>query len=131
MPDYLPWTPAELGSIERALKRFKALGFEASADVSRGGQGLVTLSQADSRIPDAAIVIFEMHKLKRTDSDVRAHFVVQIQSVGGKTPGFNKHGCVSAGSAVFALTKAEKDVEAGFVSKDSFDMAANAYWLKL
>ena len=131
MPDYLPWTEAELGNIERALKRYKTLGMEASADIGRSGQGVVTLSQADPKVPDAPIIIFEIHKLKRTDTDLRAHWVAQLQSVGGTDQGLTKHGCVSAASAVFVLAKAEKDVQDGFVAKDSFDMAANAYWLKL
>jgi hypothetical protein len=131
LPDYLPWTDAELGNIERALKRYKTLGMEASADISRSEQGVVTLSQVDTKVPDAPIIIFEIHKLKRTDTALRSHFVVQLQSVGGSDQGMTKHGCVSASSPVFVLAKAEKDVQEGFAAKDSFDMAANAYWLKL
>jgi hypothetical protein len=131
LPDYLPWTEADLGSVERALKRFKALGLEASADIERSGEGIVTLSQVDTKIADAPIVIFEIHKLKRTDTDLRAHWVVQVQSVSGRQQALKRHGCVSAGSAVFALAKAEKDVQDGFAAKDTFDMAANAYWLRL
>ena len=131
MPDYLPWTEAELGHVERALKRYKTLGLEASCDIDRSGQGIVTLSQVDIKVPDAPIIIFEIHKLKRTDTDLRAHWVVQIQSVSGSMQTLVRHGCVSAGSALFALSKAEKDVQDGFAAKDSFDMAANAYWLKI
>lgn len=131
MPDNLPWTEAELGNVERAVKRYRALGLEASRDIDRCGQGVVTLSQVDVKVPDAPIVIFEIHKLKRTDTDLRAHWVVQIQSVSGKKQELKRHGCVSAGSAIFALAKAEKDVQDGYVAKDTFDMAANAYWLKL
>jgi hypothetical protein len=90
LPDYLPWTEAELGNIERALKRYKTLGMEASADISRSGQGIVTLSQVDTKVPDAPIIIFEIHKLKRTDTDLRAHWVVQLQSVGGKDQGMTR-----------------------------------------
>ena len=101
------------------------------ATSTRAAEGVVTLSQVNVRSPDAAIVIFEIHKLKRNDTDLRAHWVVQIQSVSGRKQTLTRHGCVAAGSALFALAKAEKDVEAGFVSNDSFDMAANAYWLKV
>lgn len=131
MPDYLPWTEDELASVERALKRYRTLGMEASADIERSGQGIVTLSQVNGNVPDAPIVIFEMHKLKRSDSDLRAHWVVQLQSVSGTKQALVRHGCVSAGSAIFALVKAEKDAQEGFVAKDTFDMAANAYWLKI
>jgi hypothetical protein len=131
LPDYLPWTEAELGHVERALKRYKTLGLEASCDIDRSGQGIVTLSLVDIKLPDAPIIIYEIHKLKRTDTELRNHWVVQIQSVSGKQQVLRRHGCVSAGSAVFALTKAEKDVQAGFAAKDTFDMAANAYWLKM
>ncbi len=131
MPDYLAWTAAELGHVERALKRYASLGIEASCDIDKSGEGIVTLSQVDVRIADAPIVIFEIHKLKRTDSDLRAHWVVQLQSVSGRKQTQTRHGCVAAGSALFALAKAEKDAQAGFVAKDSFDMAANSYWLKL
>lgn len=130
MPDYLPWSEADLGTIERAVKRYKTLGLEASAEIDRYGQGVVTLSQVDTRTPNASIVTFEIHKLKRTDTELRAHWVVQIQSIGGKKQKLKQHGCVSAGSVVFALAKAEKDALEGFVAKDTFDMAANAYWLK-
>jgi hypothetical protein len=131
LPDYLPWTEIELENVERALKRYKTLGREASCEIDKSGEGLVTLSQVDVSVPDAPIIIFEIHKLKRTDTDLRAHWVVQIQSVSGEKQVLTRHGCVSAGSAVFAIAKAEKDVQEGFVAKDSFDMAANAYWLKL
>jgi hypothetical protein len=131
LPEYLPWTEADLGHIERALKRYRTMDLEASSDIERSGRGIVTLSQVDPKVPNADIVIFEIHKLRRTDTDLRAHWVVQILSVGGKTGTLMRHGCVSAGSALFALAKAEKDVQAGFLARDSFDMAANAYWLKI
>lgn len=130
MPDYLHWTEAELGHVERALKRYRTLGLEASCDIEQSGQGIVILSQADPKRPDAPLVIFEIHKLRRADTDLRAHWVVQIQSVTGEEQTLTRHGCVSAGSVLFALAKAEKDVEAGFRTRDSFDMASNAYWLK-
>jgi len=131
LPDYLPWSDADLGTIERALKRYKTMGLEANAEIDRSGQGIVTLSQVDTRTSNAPIITFEIHKLRRTDTDLRAHWVVQIQSVGGKKQKLRRHGCVSAGSVVFALAKAEKDAQEGFVARDTFDMAANAYWLKL
>ena len=131
MPDYLPWTAAELGHVERALKRYASLGLEATCDIDKSGEGIVTLSQIDVRSPDAPIVIFEIHKLKRTDSDLRAHWVIQLQSVSGRKQALKSHGCVAAGSVLFALAKAEKDAQSGFVANDSFDMAANSYWLKL
>ena len=131
MPDYLPWTEADLGSVERSLKRYKTMGLEASCDLEKSGAGIVALSYVDTKVAGAPIVIFEIHKLKRTDTDLRAHWVVQLQSVGGKRQTMTRHGCVSAGSAIFALAKAEQDVQAGFAARDTFDMAANAYWLKL
>ena len=131
MPEYLPWTEAELVIIDRALTRLTMLGLEASADVVKSGEGIVTLSQADAKAPEPRIVIFEFHKLKRSETDARAHFVVQIQSIGGEAQALQRHGCVYAGSPLFALTKAEKDVQDGFAAKDTFDMAANAYWLKI
>ena len=131
MPDYLPWTQTELGHVERAVKRYRSLGHEASCDIDRSGEGVVTLSQVNVESPDAPIVIFEIHKLKRADTDLRAHWVVQLQSVSGRKQALTRHGCVAAGSALFALAKAEKDAQAGFAATDSFDMAANAYWLKL
>jgi hypothetical protein len=131
VPDYLPWTDAELGAVERAVKRYKSLGLEASADIEKSGQGTAVFSFVDPKASNAAIVIFEIHKLKRTDTELRAHWVVQLQTVSGRRQTLTRHGCVSAGSAMFALAKAEKDVQAGFAARDSFDMAANAYWLKL
>lgn len=131
MPEYLPWTEADLGHIERALKRYRTLGLEASADIEKSGQGIVALSYVDPKTPDAPIVTFEIHKLKRTDTGLRTHWVTQIQSIDGQTQALTLHGCVAAGSAVFAIAKAEKDAQAGFVTRDTFDIAANAYWLKL
>jgi hypothetical protein len=130
LPEYLPWSEADLGHIDRALKRYKSMGIEGSADFGKGGQGIVVVSTLDPKTPNALIVIFEMHKLKRTDTDLRAHFAVQIQTVAGKRQTLTRHSCVSAGSVLFALAKAEMDVEAGFAARDTFDMAANAYWLK-
>jgi hypothetical protein len=131
LPEYLPWTEADLGHIERALKRYKTLGLEASADLEKSGQGIVVLSYVDPKIPDAPLVMFEIHKLKRTDTRLRVHWVTQIRSIDGRTQALTSHGCVAAGSAIFAIAKAEKDAQAGFVARDTFDMAANAYWLKL
>lgn len=131
MPDYLPWTETDLGAVERAVKRLKTIGLEASADIDKSGQGIAALSYIDPKTPNAPIVIFELHKLKRTDTQLRAHWVVQLQTVSGRRQQLTRHGCVSASSAMFVLTKAEKDVQAGFAAKDTFDMAANAYWLKL
>jgi hypothetical protein len=130
LPEYLPWTEAELGAIERAVKRYKSLGLEASADIDKSEQGIAAVSFVDPKTPNAAIVILELHKLKRTDTQLRAHWVVQLQTVSGRRQALTRHGCVSAGSAMFALVKAEKDVQAGFAARDTFDMAANAYWLK-
>lgn len=112
------------------MKRYRTLGLEASGDVGKSGQGIVILSQIDPKVENPPIIIFEIHKLKRTDTVLRAHWVVQIQSVGGRTQALKMHGCVSAGSPIFALAKAEKDAQEGFASKQTFDMAANAYWLK-
>ncbi|MGE3990108.1 hypothetical protein [Pseudorhodoplanes sp.] len=131
MTEYLPRSEGEQGHDERTLKRYKTLGHEGSADHEKSGQGIVAVSYLDPRVASAPIVIFEIHKLRRTDTDLRAHWVVQVQSVGGKRQTLTRHGCVAAGSALFALAKAEADVQAGFVARDTFDMAANAYWLKL
>jgi hypothetical protein len=131
LPDYLPWTEADLGAVERAVKRYKSIGLEASAIIEKCGEGIASFSYVDPRTPNAAIVIFEIHKLKRTDTALRAHWVVELQTVTGRRQTLKRHGCVSAGSALFALAKAEKDAQAGFTARDSFDMAANAYWLKL
>lgn len=131
MPEYLPWTETDLGAVERAVKRYKSIGFEASAIVDKCGEGIASFSYVDPKAPDAAVVIFEIHKLKRTDSGLRAHWVVELQTISGRRSTLKKHGCVSAGSALFALAKAEKDAQAGFSARDTFDMAANAYWLKL
>jgi hypothetical protein len=81
--DYLPWTEADLGTVERALKRYEIMGLEASYDLEKSEEGIVTLSYADPKASGTLIVIFEIHKLKRTDTDLRAHWVVQLQSVGG------------------------------------------------
>lgn len=131
MPEYLSWSEADLGHIERALKRYKTLGLESSADLGKSDLGMVVFTFLDPKTPNAPIVIFEIHKLRRTDSELRAHWVVQLQSVTGKRQRLKQHGCVSAGSALFALAKAEKDVQEGFAARDTFDMAANAYWLRL
>lgn len=130
MPRYLPWTDADLTNIERALKRYRILGLEANFDGERSREGVVTLSQIDPRVMDAPIIMFEIHKFARSDHPERLHWVVQLQSIGGNENMQQLHGCISAGSLVFALAKAELDAQSGFASTDSFDVAANAYWLK-
>ena len=130
MPKYLAWTDPDMGNIERALKRYRTMGLEASFDTQRAADGVVTLSQVDPRSVDAPIVTFEIHKLERSDKPNRQHWVVQLQSIGGKDNAQLQHGCISAGALVFAIAKAEEDMLNGFASKETFDMAANAYWLK-
>ncbi len=130
LPRYLPWTESDLACIERALKRYRMAGLEASFDIGRLADGIVSISQVDPHVRDAPIVVFEIHKLARSDSPARAHWVVQIQSIDGSTQALVQHGCVSANTVVFALSKAEQDQKAGFAARDSFDIAANAYWLK-
>ena len=130
MPKYLPWTDPDMGNIERALKRYRTIGLEASFDAERAYDGVVTLSQVDPRMPDAPIVTFEIHKFERSDHPNRQHWVVQLQSIGGRDNAQRQHGCVWAGSLVFVIAKAELDFQHGFASNETFDMAANAYWLK-
>ena len=119
-----------MANIERALKRYRTMGLEASFDTERAYQGVVTLSQIDPRIPDAPIITLEIHKFVRSDRPERLHWVVQIQSIDARTNEQKLHGCVSAGSLVFVIAKAELDLQNGFASTDTFDIAANSYWLK-
>ena len=130
MPNYLPWTDSDLESIERALKRYKTAGREASFDLDRHAEGVVTVSQVDPTTADAPIVIFEIHKFERTGSTGRAHFVVQVQSIDGKSQALKQHGAFASSILIFAIAKAEQDLHNGFVGRDSFDMATNSYWLK-
>lgn len=130
LPKYLPWADADMGSIERALKRYKTAGLEASFDIDRCDEGIVTISQADTSITDAPIVIFEIHKLERVDLPERTHWVVQIQSIDGKSQALKQHGCVAASALVFAIAKAEQELSDGLTGATTFDMAANSYWLK-
>jgi hypothetical protein len=51
-------------------------------------------------------------------------------SIGGPEQAQHTHGCVFANALVFALAKAEQDLQQGFASTANFDLAANAYWLK-
>jgi len=130
LPKYLPWDDPDFANIERALKRYRTMGLEASVDHGRALEGVVTMSQVDPRIPEAPIVTFEMHKFARSDLPDRLHWVVQLHSIGGRDNVQKQHGCISAASLVFAIAKAELDAQDGFKATDSFDMAANSYWLK-
>ncbi len=130
MPKYLAWTDPDMANIERALKRYRTMGLEASFDTQRAAEGVVTLSQVDPRFADAPIVTFEIHKFERSDKQNRQHWVVQLQSIGGSDNVQKQHGCIWAGALVFAIAKAEEDMRNNFASTETFDMAANAYWLK-
>jgi hypothetical protein len=127
---YLPWSNGDLESVERALQRYRMTGLEANFNLDRSEEGIVTISQIDARIVDAPLVMFEIHKLGRADTSGRPHWVVQIQSIDGKTQVLKQHGCVASSILVFAIAKAEKDLKDGLVNTDSFDLAANFYWLK-
>jgi hypothetical protein len=129
LPTYLTWTHADLDNVERAVKRYKTAGFQASVDVARLNEGIVSLSQVDPRREDATIVTFEIHKFARSDRPGRTHWVIQIQTLGPDQV-LQLRGCVSDGALVFAFAKAELDMHKGFASRESFDAAANAYWLK-
>ena len=130
MPKHLSWDDPDFANIERAQKRYRTMGLEASVDHTRAPEGVVTLSQVDPRLPEAPIVTFEMHKFARSDLPDRLHWVVQLQSIGGRDNVQQQHGCISAASLVFAIAKAELDAQNGFKATDTFDMAANSYWLK-
>ena len=130
LPKYLPWTDDDMAAVERALKRYKMAGLEASFDIGKFAEGIVSVSQVDPRVRDAPIAIFEIHKLARKDVTNRTHWVVQTQSIDGQSQALTPQGSVSASSVVIALAKAEKDLQDGLPNKDTFDMAANAYWLK-
>jgi len=130
LPKYLTWNDNDLESVERALNRYRALGLEASFNLDRLDEGIVTISQIDTRVADATLVMFEIHKLERPDGSSRPHWVVQIRSIDGKTQTLVQNGCVAASVLVFAIAKAEKDVHEGLVNTDSFDLAANLHWLK-
>ncbi len=130
MANYLPWTDSDLESVERALRRYKTGGLEATFNLDRLDEGIVTISQIDTKIADAPLVMFEIHKLERPDVSGRAHWVVQIRSIDGKTQALKQNGCIASSVLVFAIAKAEKDLKDGLVNTDSFDLAANLYWLK-
>lgn len=130
MLSYLPWSNSDLEALERALKRYRTAGLEANFNLDRYDEGIVTISQVDTRIATAPLIMFEIHKLKRPKTAGRPHWVVQIRSIDGTTQELKEHGCVAAPVLVFALAKAEKDLKDGLVSTDSFDLAANLYWLK-
>lgn len=126
----MPWNDSDFANVERALKRYRTMGLESSIDHGRAHEGVVTLSQVDPRIPEAPIITFEIHKFARSDQPDRLHWVVQLQTIGGRDNAQKQHGCISAASLVFAIAKAELDAQNGFAATDSFDMAANSYWLK-
>ena len=129
MPTYLTWSHSDLDNVERALRRYKSAGFQASVDIDRAQEGIVSVSQVDPNKDDAAIVTFEIHKLARSDRPGRTHWVIQIQTLGPDQI-LRQRGCVWDGALVFAFAKAEIDMQKGFASRETFDAAANAYWLK-
>ena len=108
-----------LGYVIDALPVIGALAIVASANVRRS----VRVHQ--SFMPAAAVLyaIVALFILYRYND--------AIQSIGGENQTLRQHGCVSASAALFALAKAERDAQSGFVARDTFDMAANAYWLKM
>lgn len=130
MPNFLQWTDNDLESVERALKRYRSLGLEANFNLDRLDEGIVTISQIDARVADAPLVMFEIHKLERPDTSGRPHWVVQTRSIDGESQALVQNGCVAASVLVFAIAKAEKDLQDGLVNTDSFDLATNLYWLK-
>ncbi len=127
---YLPWSGSDLESVERALKRYRAVGLEANFNLDRCSEGVVTISQLDPRVTDAPLIIFDIHKLERSGSAGRAHWLVQTRSIDARTQVLKEHGCVAAPVLVFALAKAEKDLKDGLTNTVSFDLAANMDWLK-
>ena len=127
---YLPWNDTDLETVERALKRYRSVGLEASFNLDRYEEGIVTISQIDTRVIDAPLVMFDIHKLERPATEGRVHWVVQTRSIDGKTQALADHGCFASPVLVFALAKAEKDLKDGLTNTDSFDLAVNLFWLK-
>lgn len=130
MLKYLPWSSADLESVERALKRYRTAGLETNFNLDRYDEGIVTVSQIDTKTAAAPLVMFEIHKLERPGASGRPHWVVQIRSIDGRTQALKQHGCVASSVLVFAIAKAEKDLHDGLVVTDTFDLAANLHWLK-
>lgn len=95
----------DLAALERAVKRFQALGLEASLNVINAAEGRATIWHVDPRHRLTSTCQFQIEKFERAPG--RFEFVVGISRTDGQTWSLRDTGRVSANILHFALAKAE------------------------
>jgi hypothetical protein len=109
-----PFEPRDVATLERATKRFEALGFEASLGVTHPTEGRAAIWYVDpsNRLSDT----FQLEIEKYSGRFGSVTWVIQIARSNGFTMTMRSVGQVSSNILLFALTKAELLISEG---KDS------------
>lgn len=99
------FSDVDIAALERAVKRFEALGLEASLNLINAAEGRATIWHVDPRQRLASTCQFQIEKFGRAAG--RSEFVIGISRTDGQTWSMQDVGRVSANILHFALAKAE------------------------
>lgn len=127
MPEHAPINEYDMALVTNCVTRYKAAGLESNYDVEDRQKGIVRIIMENPVRRDGSIVILEIHKLMRSGVIFRkTHWVVQLYSASDHIQPLRAHGCSFGNTQARAVTEAERDIQANFLSVCSFDLAARA-----
>jgi len=117
----------DLAAVTNAVTTYQSAGLTAVYDASNRSDGIVMLTFSNPIRRDGGLVIFEIHKFRRSGFILKKnHWVIQLWSVGTLDAAPQRKGCAFGSMLVRALTMAELDVQANFLSVVTFAMAERA-----
>lgn len=127
MTDHAPFSDFDLALVTNCVTRYQEAGLVATCDVHDRNAGIVHLMFTNPARRDGTLVLMEIHKLSRQGLFWRrAHWVVQLWSMEDEDADPVKRGCSFGSTQAAAVTEAERDIRANFLSKCSFELALKA-----
>jgi len=115
--DHLPLNEFDLAGVTAAVNRYQSVGLKADYDFRCRNDGIAVISFENPMRQDGSIAIFDVHKIARQGFlRTRAYWVVQLYSKITEGAVAMPHGCVYGSTQAVALSEAEQDVRAGFLS---------------
>ncbi len=97
--------PRDIATLERAIRRYQSLGFEASLGVTNEAHGRAAIWYVNPRTRGSDTFQFEIEKYSGTFGTVA--WVIQIARSNGSSMTMSSIDQVSSNILLFALTKAE------------------------
>ena len=101
-----PLTPRDIATLERAVRRYQTLGFEASLDSTQEAQGRASIWYVDSR--DRGSDTFQLNIEKYAGKYGTASWIIRMGRSNGLKMTMTGIGHVSSNILLFALADAER-----------------------